>query len=147
MAETKPLERDADASAKRRAGSTDEAMHLLGIRGATTVEANSKEAILAATDELLRAIIEANGVERDEVASVFFSTTPDLDAEFPAVAARNIGWTKVALMCAHEMNVPGSLPMCLRILMHVNTSKTADEIDFVYLRGARALRPDLTAGD
>ncbi|HEY7802706.1 MAG TPA: chorismate mutase [Dehalococcoidia bacterium] len=122
-------------------------MHLRGIRGATTVEANSKEAILAATDELLRAIIEANGVERDDVASVFFSTTPDLDAEFPAVAARNIGWTKVALMCAHEMNVPGSLPMCLRILMHVNTSKTADEIDFVYLRGARALRPDLTAGD
>jgi chorismate mutase len=118
-------------------------MRLRGIRGATTVDVNTREAILAATDELLRAIIEANGIERDDVASVFFSTTPDLDADFPAVAARNIGWTKVALMCAHEMAVPGSLPMCLRILMHVNTSRTPDEIEFVYLRGARALRPDL----
>ena len=87
---------------------------------------DTREAILAATDELLRAIIEANGIERDDVASVFFSTTPDLDADFPAVAARNIGWTKVALMCAHEMAVPGSLPMCLRILMHVNTSRTPE---------------------
>ncbi|HEX5478740.1 MAG TPA: chorismate mutase [Dehalococcoidia bacterium] len=118
-------------------------MRLRGIRGATTVDVNTREAILAATDELLRAIIEANGIERDDVASVFFSTTPDLDADFPAVAARNIGWTKVALMCAHEMAVPGSLPMCLRILMHVNTSRTPDEIEFVYLRGARVLRPDL----
>jgi len=118
-------------------------MRLRGIRGATTVEDNTKEAILQATDELLQAIIQANGVERDDVASVFFSTTPDLDAEFPAVAARNLGWTKVALMCAHEMNVPGSLPMCLRILMHVNTSKAPAEIEFVYLRGARVLRPDL----
>ncbi len=122
-------------------------MRLRGIRGATTVDANTKAAILAATDELLGAIIEANGVERDDVASVFFSTTPDLDAEFPAVAARNLGWTKVALMCAHEMRVPGSLPMCLRILMHVNTSKAAAEIEFVYLHGARALRPDLATGD
>ncbi|HZP57052.1 MAG TPA: chorismate mutase [Dehalococcoidia bacterium] len=118
-------------------------MRLRGIRGATTVEHNTREAILQATTELLTAIIEANGVQRDDVASVFFSTTPDLDAEFPAVAARDLGWTKVALMCAHEMNVPGSLPMCLRILMHVNTSKTADEIEFVYLRGAKRLRPDL----
>lgn len=145
----KPLEREPGASegkapaTVRPAGSANEAMRLRGIRGATTVEANTKEAILQATGELLQAIIEANGVERDDVASVFFSTTPDLDAEFPAVAARNLGWTKVALMCAHEMNVPGSLPMCLRILMHVNTSKAAGEIEFVYMRGARVLRPDL----
>ncbi len=143
----KPLQRETVASegtaAGRAAGSTDEAMRLRGIRGATTVEANSRQAILAATDELLRAIIEANGVERDDVASVFFSTTPDLDAEFPAVAARAMGWTRVALMCAHEMDVPGSLPMCLRILMHVNTSQAPEEIEFVYLHGARALRPDL----
>lgn len=139
----KPLQRETSASGGSRAGSTNEAMRLRGIRGATTVDVNTREAILAATDELLRAIIEANGIERDDVASVFFSTTPDLDADFPAVAARNIGWTKVALMCAHEMAVPGSLPMCLRILMHVNTSRTPDEIEFVYLRGARVLRPDL----
>ena len=145
----KPLQREpgtsegAAAATRRPAGSTNEAMRLRGIRGATTVEDNTKEAILQATNELLQAIIEANGVERDDVASVFFSTTPDLDAEFPAVAARNLGWSKVALMCAHEMNVPGSLPMCLRILMHVNTSKAPAEIEFVYLRGARALRPDL----
>ena len=145
----KPLEREPAASEGKapipgaRAGSANEAIRLRGIRGATTVGANTKEAILQATGELLQAIIEANGVERDDVASVFFSTTPDLDAEFPAVAARNLGWTRVALMCAHEMNVPGSLPMCLRILMHVNTSKAPDQIEFVYLRGARALRPDL----
>ncbi len=118
-------------------------MRLRGIRGATTVEANTGEAILRATEELLRAIIEANGVERDDVASVFISTTPDLNAEFPALAARKMGWDKIALMCAHEMSVAGGLPMCLRILMHVNTSKQPDELDFVYLRGARVLRPDL----
>ena len=143
----KPLQRETSASGGTQAGSTNEAMRLRGIRGATTVEANDKEAILAATDELLRAIIEANGVERDNVASVFFSTTPDLDAEFPAVAARMMGWSRVALMCAHEMAVPGSLPMCLRILMHVNTSKAPDQLDFVYLHGARALRPDLAESD
>lgn len=114
-----------------------------GIRGATTVDANTKEAILAASKELLSAIIDANGVEMDDVASVFFSTTPDLNAEFPAVAAREMGWTHTALMCAHEMAVPGSLPMCLRILMHVNTSKTQGEMEFIYLRGAKVLRQDL----
>ena len=145
----KPLQRETGASegtaaaAGRAAGSADKTMRLRGIRGATTVGANTRQAILAATDELLRAMIETNGVERDDVASVFFSTTPDLDAEFPAVAARAMGWSRVALMCAHEMDVPGSLPMCLRILMHVNTSKAAEEIEFVYLHGARALRPDL----
>jgi chorismate mutase len=114
-----------------------------GIRGATTVDANTKEAILAATTELLSAMIEANDVQTDDVASVFFSTTPDLNAEFPAVAARDMGWTNVALMCAHEMSVPGSLPMCLRILIHVNTAKAARDLRFIYLKGARALRPDL----
>lgn len=130
----------------REARSTSEAMRLRGIRGATTVEANTKEAILEAATELLAALIEANGVHREDVASVFFTTTSDLDAEFPAVAARRMGWTKVALMCALEMDVPGSLPMCLRVLMHVNTSKRPDELDFVYLRGARQLRLDLDEG-
>lgn len=122
---------------------TNEAIRLRGIRGATTVDANTKEEILQATNELLSALIEANNIRSDDVASVFFSTTSDLNAEFPAVAARQMGWSHVALMCGHEMNVPGSLPMCLRITMHVNTAKPQDEVQFVYLRGARALRPDL----
>ena len=122
---------------------TNEAIRLRGIRGATTVDANTREAILKAAAELLSALIDANDIRRDDVASVFFSTTPDLNAEFPAVAARQMGWTNVALLCGHEMSVPGSLPMCLRILMHVNTAKAQDEIRFVYLQGARALRQDL----
>jgi len=122
---------------------TNEAIRLRGIRGATTVSANTREAILAATTELLTALIDANGITSDDVASAFFSTTPDLNAEFPAVAARQLGWTHVALMCGHEMNVPGSLPMCLRILMHINTAKSQDQLQFVYLRGAQALRQDL----
>jgi chorismate mutase len=122
---------------------TNEAIRLRGVRGATTVDANTKEAILQAASELLSALIEANDIRRDDVASVFFTTTPDLNAEFPAVAARQMGWAQTALMCGHEMYVPGSLPMCLRILMHVNTSKAQDEIRFVYLRGARVLRQDL----
>jgi chorismate mutase len=118
-------------------------MRLRGVRGATTVDTNTKEAVLEASRELLSALIDANGIEVDDVASVFFSTTPDLNAEFPALAARHMGWSHVALMCFHEMYVPGSLPMCLRILMHVNTSKAPEDLQFVYLRGARALRPDL----
>lgn len=121
-------------------------MLVRGIRGATTVEANNREAILEAANELLLAIIDANSIEHDHVASVIFTTTPDLNAEFPAVAARALGWTDVALMCGHEMNVPGSLPRCLRILMHVNTELALDDIKHIYLRGARALRPDLASG-
>jgi chorismate mutase len=113
-----------------------------GIRGATTVEANSGEAILEATAELLAAMVKANEIEAEDVASAFFTTTPDLNAEFPALAARRLGWDDVPLLCGHEMAVPGSLPMCLRILLHVNTDKTAAQIAHVYLRGARALRPD-----
>jgi chorismate mutase len=120
-------------------------MLVRGIRGATTVEANTKEAILEAAAELLSAVVEANAVQHDHVASIIFSTSPDLNAEFPAVAARNLGWTDVALMCGHEMGVPGSLPKCLRILMHVNTEQGLADIKHIYLRGARALRPDLVA--
>ena len=120
-------------------------MLVRGIRGATTVEANTKEAILEAAAELLSAVVEANAVQHDHVASIIFSTSPDLNAEFPAVAARNLGWTDVALMCGHEMGVPGSLPKCLRILMHVNTEQGLQDIKHIYLRGARALRPDLVA--
>ena len=122
-------------------------MTVRGIRGATTVEENSRDAIVEATAELLDAVVAANAVHQDQVASVFFTTTSDLNAEFPAVAAREAGWQDVALLCGHEMAVPGSLPRCLRLLMHVNTDRSSAEIQHVYLRGARALRPDLVAND
>ena len=114
-----------------------------GIRGATSVAANTKEDILAATQELLQEMIEFNRVEKEAVACVFFTTTPDLDAEFPAVAARQLGWTEVALLCGHEMNVPGSLPRCLRILILFNTEKKAEEIVHIYIKGAEVLRQGL----
>jgi chorismate mutase len=114
-----------------------------GVRGATTVDANSRDAVVEATIELLKAMVEANAIEQDDVVSAFFTTTPDVTAEFPALAARQLGWTQVAMLCGHEMAVPGSLPLCLRILLHINTTKRAGEIAHVYLRGARVLRPDL----
>jgi chorismate mutase len=114
-----------------------------GVRGATTVEANSPESILDATKELLAAMLKANELDIEYVASAFFTATPDLNAEFPALAAREMGWTHVALMCGHEMNKPGGLPMTLRVLLHVNTEKPARDIKHVYLRGARVLRPDI----
>jgi chorismate mutase len=80
------------------------------------------------------------------VASAIFTTTPDLNAEFPALATRCLGWDDVALLCGQEMGVPGSLAMCVRILLHVNTDRSADQIAHVYLRGAQALRPDLKFG-
>lgn len=115
-------------------------MLVRGVRGATTVEANTVEAILEATRELLDAMLKANDIDAEELASALFTTTPDLNAEFPALAARDLG---VALMCAHEMNKPGALPMCLRIMLHVNTDKAARDIKHVYLRGAKQLRPDI----
>ncbi len=111
-----------------------------GIRGATTAESNEPKAILAATRELLREIIDRNTIQLDDVASAIFSTSPDLNAEFPAVAARQLGWGDVPLLCGHEMSVPGSLPSCIRVLIHVNTDKSPNEIRHVYLRGAVNLR-------
>ena len=117
-----------------------------GIRGAITVDTNTPQAVLDATAELLKAMIEANSIRPEDVASVIFTATPDLNAEFPALAARCLGWNGVALLCGQEMGVPGSLAMCVRILLHVNTEKGADKIAHVYLRGAQALRPDLKFG-
>ena len=111
-----------------------------GIRGATTAEANTREAILRATDELLREMVRANGITPDQIAAVWFTTTQDLNAEFPALAARLMGWNHVALLCGHEMAVPDGLPMCIRVLMLVNTDKGPEELVHVYLRGARNLR-------
>jgi chorismate mutase len=114
-----------------------------GVRGATTVENNEREEILRATRELLALMIRQNGIEKEEVASAVFSTTIDLDAEFPALAARQIGWCDVPLLCGHEMRVPGSLEKCIRILVHWNTEKLQQEIQHIYHRGAEQLRPDL----
>jgi chorismate mutase len=115
-----------------------------GIRGATTAEENSKHAILSATRELLALMIRQNGVEPRDVASAIFSTTPDLNAEFPALAARQLGWIDVPLLCTHEIGVPGSLPRCIRILIHWNTEKLQQDIVHVYVKGATKLRPDLS---
>lgn len=117
-------------------------MRFRGIRGATTVDLNDPDAIREATTVLLTEMMRANDLRVDDVASAFFTTTRDLTAEFPAVAANKMGFTDIALMCGHEMEVPGSLPMCLRILLHVNTEKDADQLIHTYQRGAKALRPD-----
>jgi len=113
-----------------------------GVRGATTADANTSEEILKATRQLLALMIRQNGIEPEDVASAIFSTTPDLDAEFPALAARQLGWWDVAMMCIHEVDVPGSLRHCVRILLHWNTDKPADEIVHPYIKQAANLRPD-----
>lgn len=115
-----------------------------GVRGATTVETNSREDLLKATRQLLALMIRQNGIEPADVASAVFTTTPDLNAEFPALAARQLGWLDVPLLCMHEISVPGSLPRCVRILLHWNTDKPQQEIVHVYIRGAASLRPDLS---
>lgn len=113
-----------------------------GVRGAVTVSENTEEAILSATRELLQVIVKRNEMHPDDIASVYFTTTTDLNATYPALAARQMGWSDVALLCGHEMNVPGSLQMCVRVLIHWNTSRSAKEIVHVYLREAQSLRPD-----
>ena len=120
---------------------------LRGVRGATTLDTkdtNSRDAIIAATEELLRAMVEANAIDSDDLAAVQFTASPDLVAEFPAVAARErLGWDYVPLLNAHEMSVPHGMKRCIRILMLWNTGKSQREIRHVYLRGAVALRKDL----
>ena len=114
-----------------------------GVRGATTVEHNSKRAIIEATQELLGAMIESNGISEDDVASILFTATPGLDAAYPAAAARALGWTRTALMGFQEAHVIDGLQQCVRVLIHWNTDKPMDEIQHVFLRDAVALRPDL----
>jgi chorismate mutase len=111
-----------------------------GIRGATSADTNSKEAILEATTELLGRLVEANDVDVDDVAAAYFTATDDLNAEFPALAARQMGWTETALMCAREMNVEDGAGQCIRVLLLANTDKIQEEIEFVYLKGASSLR-------
>jgi chorismate mutase len=114
-----------------------------GVRGATTVERNDREEILTATRQLVALMVRRNDIDRRDVASAIFTTTPDLNAEFPAHAARQLGWLDVPLLCGHEMAIPGSLPRCIRVLVHWNTAKPQAEIQHVYIRDAVKLRPDL----
>jgi chorismate mutase len=120
-----------------------------GIRGAIAVSANNKKNILAATKKLLTEMTKANKIEIKDIAAIFFTTTPDLDAEFPAAATRELGWpSNLALLCGHEMSVPNALPRCLRVLMLVNTKKGPEEIIHVYLGEAKKLKdkPSLPIG-
>lgn len=111
-----------------------------GIRGATTATDNTKESILEATAELLASLVEANDVRLNDVAAVYFTTTDDLNAEYPAQAARHLGWEHIALLGGREAEVPNATPRCIRVLLLVNTDKAPDELRFMYLRGAANLR-------
>jgi chorismate mutase len=115
---------------------------LRGLRGATTATANTSEAILEATAELLRALQDANGFTPEEVESAIFTSSPDLSADYPARAARLLGWTDVPLLGAQEVAVAGGLPRCIRVLLHFHTAKPQRELKHMYLREAAKLRPD-----
>lgn len=118
-------------------------MAVRAIRGATQVPANERAAIMDATTELVLAVLESNGLSPADLISVIFTATPDLTAEFPALAARKAGLSDVPLLCASEIDVPGALPRVVRLMAHAETDRTADEVRHVYLHGATALRPDL----
>jgi prephenate dehydrogenase len=115
-----------------------------GLRGATTATENSPAAILAATRELLERLVTRNTLAVEDIASAFFTVTDDLDAAYPALAARELGWTEVALLCAREIPVPSSVARCIRVLLHINTTKGQGDLRHVYLREAARLRPDFT---
>lgn len=121
-------------------------MILRGIRGATSVDENSKEEILKKTDELLLEIVKKNIIVKENIASIFFTMTEDLDAEFPALAARKMGWTEVPLLCAREIKVKDSLKNCIRVLIHYNADKNF-KAEHVYLHKAKGLRTDLNNKD
>ena len=118
-------------------------MLVRGVRGATTVENNTRDEILTATRQLFALMIRLNGIEKEYVASAMFSVTTDLNAEFPALAARQLGWLDVPLLCTYEIDVTGSLKKCIRILINWNTEKAQSDIKHVYIKDAVRLRPDL----
>ena len=121
-------------------------MAVRGLRGATTVEQNVATEILAATRELLQELLSANGISTyEEIVSAVFTTTPDVNAVFPAEAARSLGMSQVPLLCASEIAVPNSMPRCIRILLHVNTDQPQSAMKHVYLREAKRLRPDMVS--
>lgn len=120
-------------------------MNVRGIRGAITVKKNSRDEIISSTMSLLEKVASINGIKLNDIAAVIFSVTKDLNAEFPAVAARNLGWLYSPLLCTYEINVPGSLKKCIRVLLLVNTEKQQKQMKHIYLKDARKLRPDLGA--
>lgn len=113
------------------------------LRGATTVDEDTREQIVERVVELLGAMIDANGVEHDDLISVWFTATPDIHAMFPAEAARKIGWGDVPLLCAQELDITGATPRVIRVLAHLSSDRSRAELHHVYLHGARALRDDL----
>lgn len=122
-------------------------MPVRGIRGATTAGENTAEAIIEATEELMRELVRLNDLDASEVAAAFFTTTPDLDAEFPAHAVRRLGWMDVPMLCGHDLQVrqpnPRGVSMCIRILLLYNTPRPQAAMRFAYLRGAEAIKQDL----
>ena len=127
---------------RRNDDSSDMTKTLRGLRGATTATANTSEAILEATDELLRALQAANGFQPDDIESAIFTSSPDLTAEYPARAARRLGWNDVPLLGASEVAVPDGLPRCIRVLLHFHTATPPRALKHIYLRDAAKLRPD-----
>ena len=122
-------------------------MPIRGIRGATVTAANTSEAIHVATRELLLAMAAANDFNPEDAASIFFTVSPDLTADYPALAARQLGWTDAPMICAQEIAVPGGMARCIRVLIHWNTDKRPDEVRHVYLHAAIQLRPDRAAAN
>lgn len=118
-------------------------MAVRAIRGAVQVEANQREAILSGTSELVAEVLSRNAITPGDVISVLFTATPDLTAEFPALAARTLGFQEVPLLCCTEINVPGAMPRVVRLMMHADVARGRSEIRHVYLRGAAALRLDI----
>ncbi len=117
-----------------------------GIRGAITAEQNTKDCIQSNTRELLQEIVKLNELKHEDIAAAFFTTTTDLNADFPAVGARQLGWTDIALMCGHEMDVPGAMKSVIRVMVLVNTEKPLSQLVHVYLKEAQRLRPDQQSG-
>ena len=128
-----------------RAEPSPRAVAVRALRGAITVDADTARDIAAGTSTLLRTLVAANALDDEDVVSAFFTVTPDLTADFPAVAARALGWTEVPMLCALEIPVPGALARCVRVLLHVETTRARHELRHCYLDGAAALRPDLAA--
>ena len=145
------LHTDTDAPSVGTSGSTSYntaaanhvARQMRGVRGATTVDRDDATEILAVTQELLTEILRRNNTTKDDVISAFFTVTPDLHAEFPARAARELGWGDVPMLCGLEMDVPNAIQRCIRVLLHVSLPGHKSDVRHVYLRAAEELRPDL----
>ncbi|MFA5889446.1 MAG: chorismate mutase [Actinomycetota bacterium] len=114
-----------------------------GLRGAITLDSDSREQVMDRTSTLIRAMVERNEIESEDIVSVLFTATDDIKSEFPAAAARAIGISQVPLLCAKELSVTDALPLCIRVLMHLYTERSPDQLRHVYLEGARPLRTDL----